>query len=603
MVHQGAILGRARLAAMVGGIALAVPVPAWSIDIVTTMTGFSATQQQVIQRAAQQWELLVGGTDQIALNITADNTIAPLASTSGWALGANGRPTAVNISIRENAHSWTLGAPVAGIDDALDTMTHEIGHAIGFAAGAFPNFQANVQTTAGGQRYYDVDRNGSFAAAIDFALGPVGAGTHTPVSSGDLMAPSTPAGNRNTPNLRHAAVLTDALAYDVILSGLGGTSGYGTRAMTPNDDSSSSLLNLPFGLNFYGSTYNNFYVNNNGNITFNGPVSTYTPNPFPIANQPMIAPFWGDVDTRCATCGAVYVASPDANTVVVTWDHVGYYNQRSNLTNTFQMVLRNRPDATVGDFDAEFRYGSLNWTTGEASGGVNGLGGTPAQAGLDAGDSTNFFTLPGSRSGAVLDLEDTTNLTSPIPGVWSLAVRSGLPPGSSSSNPLLPVVTSNGWNFNFNVGPNTGRVFIDPVIAIGYDYILNAGPNFATVLLPTGVGDDIYDLWLFDSGLGQFVDSGIDIMGGVSYDFGGGGINRFSIRGIEVAEALDPTDFTAFVTGITFAGTGLVDMTMIPVTFDTNAGGAVPSPASLPLVLLALAGMGLAGRRRAIPLH
>jgi hypothetical protein len=43
------------------------------------------------------------------------------------------------------------------------------------------------------------------------------------------------------------------------------------------------------------------FVNNNGNITFaQGAVPTFTPDPFPIATQPMIAPWWGDVDTRGA---------------------------------------------------------------------------------------------------------------------------------------------------------------------------------------------------------------------------------------------------------------------------------------------------------------
>ena len=40
-------------------------------------------------------------------------------------------------------------------------------------------------------------------------------------------------------------------------------------------------------------------VNTNGVVSFLSPVSTYTPNPFPIANDArMIAPFWADIDTR-----------------------------------------------------------------------------------------------------------------------------------------------------------------------------------------------------------------------------------------------------------------------------------------------------------------
>lgn len=39
-------------------------------------------------------------------------------------------------------------------------------------------------------------------------------------------------------------------------------------------------------------------MNTNGVISFLRPVGTYTPNPFPIANDArMIAPFWADIDT------------------------------------------------------------------------------------------------------------------------------------------------------------------------------------------------------------------------------------------------------------------------------------------------------------------
>ena len=100
----------------------------------------------------------------------------------------------------------------------------------------------------------------------------------------------------------------------------------------------------------------------------------------------MIAPYWGDVDTRCGGCGAVYAASPNADTAVVTWRNVGYYSSHSNKLNDFQLVLLNRSDTGAGNFDIQFRYNRLEWTTGDASGGSNGQGGTPAQAGYDAGN-------------------------------------------------------------------------------------------------------------------------------------------------------------------------------------------------------------------------
>ncbi|BBD59522.1 hypothetical protein NIES2109_23100 [Nostoc sp. HK-01] len=372
----------------------------------------------------------------------------------------------------------------------------------------------------------------------------------------------------------------NAQAAGLLLNGFGGNAGFGELALPRNDDESSNQLNLPFQINFFGNTFNNFFVNNNGNLTFRSQLRTFTPNAFPIANQPIIAPYWSDVDTRCTTCGEVYVASPNSDTVVVTWNNVGYFSNRSDKLNTFQTVLRNRNDTGAGNFDIEFRYETLEWTTGNASGGVNGLGGIPAQAGFDAGDNVNFFTLPGSRTAEILNLQNTSNLPEPVPGLWSFAVRNGALPGATPENPLLPVVTEDGWNFDFNIADPTQPVFIDPPVAIGYDYIVDSGPNIASVILPTGIGDNLYDLFTFDSTANDFVDSGVDITGGFAFNFGDGGVDRFRILGIEPSAGLDPNDITAFVTGLTFTSTGQVQLRQVAISQNTTPA-PVPEPATI----------------------
>ena len=370
----------------------------------------------------------------------------------------------------------------------------------------------------------------------------------------------------------------NAQAAGIILEGFGGDAGFGDLALPRNDDGSTNQLNLPFGINFFGNNFDNFFINNNGNLTFTNPLGSFTPQPFPLSNQPIIAPYWADVDTRCASCGEVYVASPNSDTVVVTWDNVGYFSVNSDKTNSFQTVLRNRQDTGAGNFDIEYRYGQLEWTTGDASGGSNGFGGTPAQAGFDAGDLTNFFTLPGSFTDEVLELQNTSNLPEPVPGVWSFAVRNGELPGSSPENPLLPVITEEGFDFDFNIIDPTVPIFIDPELAVGYDYIVDNGPNIASVVLPTGIGDDLYDLFLFDTGLNNYVDSGLDLTGGDTYNFAGNGVDRFRVLGIEISAGLDPNDPTAFVTGLTFANAGNVQMRQIPITQNSEE---VPEPLTI----------------------
>ena len=165
-------------------------------------------------------------------------------------------------------------------------------------------------------------------------------------------------------------------------------------------------------------------------------------------------------------------------------------------------------------------------------------------------------------------------------------------------NSLLGTTTdpnSPARNFNFVIG-NLGvgnvpdqPIYIDPVLAVGYDYRVQSGPNFASVILPN-VGDGKFALWLWDSVLGQYVFDET-LMHDTQFFFGDGGVDRFRILGIETSAGLDPNDPQAFVTGLTFTGTGTVAMTMTPLAEN------VPAPATLALLALGLTGLGFSRRR------
>jgi len=226
------------------------------------------------------------------------------------------------------------------------------------------------------------------------------------------------------------STVATASAQAPLIATFGGTLGYGTGGTVPgNDDGSSASINLtsafPGGVRFFGGPYTSFFVNNNGNITFNRAVGQFTPTAFPVAAQPMIAPYWGDVDTRGGgTPARNYVAwHLQPGLLAVTWHNVGYYSTHDDRQMDFQMILRNALDCGSGDFDVEFRYNICGWTTGDASGGSGGLGGTPAQAGFDAGNSVDFVEIPGSRTAGILNLCTTSNVGEP--GIWRFSVRGG----------------------------------------------------------------------------------------------------------------------------------------------------------------------------------
>ncbi|MCC7050118.1 MAG: VCBS domain-containing protein [Alphaproteobacteria bacterium] len=237
-----------------------------------------------------------------------------------------------------------------------------------------------------------------------------------------------------------------------LVNGLGGAAGFGENTVPVGDDNSfpqeapgidiSSVFTG--GLNFFGTTYNALFVNNNGNITFTGPLNTFTPSQIGAGfNAPIIAPFWADVDTRGTdnvppTPGGnstgsdnVYYDLDAANHVfTVTWDDVGYFSGATDKVNAFQLQLIDRGD---GNFDIVFRYESINWTTGNASGGSGGLGGSPARGGYTAGDGTHYFELPGSgNQGSVLAWDESTGNTGQV-GVYVFQVRGGQVVGGSGS--------------------------------------------------------------------------------------------------------------------------------------------------------------------------
>ena len=71
-----------------------------------------------------------------------------------------------------------------------------------------------------------------------------------------------------------------------------------------------------------------------------------------------------------------------------------------------------------------FLYSDLQWTTGDYSGGNDGLGGTEALAGINAGDGNNSVTIPGSLSPNITNLVMTSNVGDP--GVWMFKIGQGL---------------------------------------------------------------------------------------------------------------------------------------------------------------------------------
>src|SRR5215218_6001442 len=83
----------------------------------------------------------------------------------------------------------------------------------------------------------------------------------------------------------------EALERRQLLAAYRDLAGFRAGVLARNDDGSTGQLALPFSANFFGVTFNRVYVNNNGNITFDAALSTFTPFDLTSTNRQIIAPF------------------------------------------------------------------------------------------------------------------------------------------------------------------------------------------------------------------------------------------------------------------------------------------------------------------------
>jgi hypothetical protein len=208
--------------------------------------------------------------------------------------------------------------------------------------------------------------------------------------------------------------------------------GFDTDSLPKFDDASSGPATVGFGVNFYGTTYRQLYVNENGNVTFGSPLGAFSPVSLGQLRYPMLAPFFADVDHTAA--GAVTFGAGTVNghaAFAATWAGVGYYSNHADRLNDFQVVLVDRSDTGKGNFDAEFNYARVQWESGDFSGGIGGLGGSAARAGFTDGNG-KAVELPGSGvAGSLLD---------------------GGPPGTALARNLLNSDVAGRYVFSFRDG-------------------------------------------------------------------------------------------------------------------------------------------------------
>ncbi len=435
---------------------------------------FTAYSTNATSSGVNEWNTGTSDTDQVIFNPTANainfsGTTSIAAGQLGLIPGTSGAYSVVRWTAPA-AGVYTVSGTFSGLDTTpTDSDVHVLSDNL-------PIFNSTV-TTSG---------TGSNTTATETISLPTG-GTI------DFLVGS---------NSNAAAAATDATGLTASVtsvpnSPINAQQGFWANSLAADDDGSTGAVPLGFTLNFFGQQYSSVYVNNNGNVTFTTSLGEYTAGALNSVSTPIIAPYWADVDTIVGPIVNYGTGTVDGHPAFgVEWPGVGYYSDSIDKLNTFELILIDRSDTGAGNFDIEFNYAQIQWETGEASGGSDGLGGDSARVGYSNGttDAGTFFELPGSAvNGAFLDGNTTTGLINSsvnsggVLGRYVFEARSGTVISSSAAATLnAATVTTVAPSYEFSV-TYSGSTPIN-IGSFGSHNVLVTGPdNFSEDATYVGV--------------------------------------------------------------------------------------------------------------------
>ncbi len=454
---------------------------------------------------------------------------------------ANGVLNAFSVVAKDNSGEESLDAiqakvSVASVNDAATFSGSSFGRIIK---------DSGIYTAGGTLIVHDVDSATTITAQSDksgtygtFTIGADGVWAYTadPAKLA-LLGGTTPIvtdtfGVTTADGTMRNIVVT-LMAHDVpggtLLNGLGGAAGFGENYISRSDDSDVPNIDITRvfgtnGLNFLGTHYTTISINNNGNIIFGGSgLSAFTPWSMQTSTLPTIAAFLADVDTRGFTTsiigpGAV-TPTPGGNSkgsnlvwydfdttgygvLTITWDDVGYFSLHTGKLNAFQMRLIGTGG---GNFDVEFRYEDINWTTGDYSSGSNGVGGIVARAGYTAGNGITYYELPQSGMQEQMLALDTTEGNTGLAGLYYFSLSNG------SSGTENQVIYGSDVSSILTGGPGN-----DTLYGMSGDDLLNGGAG--ADMLYGRAGNDLYFIDDTAESIVENANEGIDtVQASISY--------------------------------------------------------------------------------------
>lgn len=250
------------------------------------------------------------------------------------------------------------------------------------------------------------------------------------------------------------------------------------NTLARNDDESTGAVDLGFSIDFLGTTWSQVYVNNNGNLTFGGPMETWSPYALQGSSAPIIAAFFSDVDTRnLATSPVTYGTSAyDGHAAFyANWINVGEFSNGS-VPNSFQVIIVDRSDTGEGNFDIVYNYESILWDHDGASMGWSTGGTGSVYYENSASRIPGAFPDSNTTSGLVYGSFGTTQL-----GRYVYSIRDGHVVG-------FPTITAPAVTLEGNTSGGYSPISATPLGATVFDDkgITSFTHNFTDSVLPLG---------------------------------------------------------------------------------------------------------------------
>ncbi|KAL6434963.1 hypothetical protein ACFW04_005251 [Cataglyphis niger] len=197
--------------------------------------------------------------------------------------------------------------------------------------------------------------------------------------------------------------------------------------------SAEAILKTP--IVFYDKIYNSIFVNGNGVLSFARAMQRFFNIAFPL-DDPVIAPLYTHVDTRGS--GTVYYSETDSPEILAragglvrsafkdavdfvpthvfltTWVDVGYYNERNDKVNTYQVAISSNGSHSF--VELLYPENGIQWIQGESH--PSGLPDAKAQAGFMS--EGKMYTLRGSGTDQIQNVDKWSNVNRP--GQWLFQV-------------------------------------------------------------------------------------------------------------------------------------------------------------------------------------